>query len=78
MQQLLQLIEKAVRNNDAISKPVKPAPHTNAEQLDGIAHSLPRVNTIKPLGDTDRRMTSNMTKDTPLVPRVSPIAVLRV
>ena len=70
MHQLLQLTEKEVRNNDDITKPAKPAPHTNAEQLDGISHSLPRVNTIKPLGDTDSQMTSNMTKDTPIVPRV--------
>ena len=78
MQQLLQLTEKAVRNNKAIKKPAKPDPHTNAEQQDGISHSLPRVTTIKPLGNTDRRMTSNITKDTQLVPRVSPTAVTRV
>ena len=38
MKQLLQLTEKAVGNNEDINKPAKPAPHTNAEQLDGIAH----------------------------------------
>ena len=78
MQQLLQLTEKAVRNNEDITRPAKPALHTNAEQLDGIAHSLPRMNKIQPLGDTDIRMTRKMTKDTPLVPRVSPTEVLRV
>ena len=78
MQQLLQLTEKSVRNNESIITPPKPAPHTNVEQLDGIAHSLPRMNKIQPLGDTDIRMTRKMTKDTPLVPRVSPTEVLRV
>ena len=72
MQQLLQLTEKEVRNNKAITKPARPDPHTNAEQLDGIAQSLPRVNTIQPLGETDRRMKMKMTKDTPLVTRVPP------
>ena len=61
MKQLLQLTEKAVRNNEAITKPAKPAPHTNVEQLDDIAHSLPRVNTTQPLGSTDNRMTIKMT-----------------
>ena len=78
MQQLLQLTEKTVRNNKAITTPSKPAPHTNAEQLDGIAHSLLRENTMQPLEDIDRWLTRPMTKDTPLVSRVSPTAVTRV
>ena len=67
-----------MRNNRAITTPSKLDPHTNSEQLDVIAHSLPRVNAMQPLEDTDRRLTSSMTKDTPLVPRVSPTAVPRV
>ena len=78
MQQLLQLTQNSVRNNKAITKSAKEAPHTNAEQQDGITHALPRVHKIQPLGDDDRRMTSNMTKDTPLVPILSPKAVPRV
>ena len=54
MQPLLQLTKKSVRNNKAITTPSKPDPNNNAKQLDGIAHSLPRVNKIKPLGDTGR------------------------
>ena len=46
MQQLLQLTEKSVRNNTAISKSLNPATHTNAEKRGGIAHALPRVHTI--------------------------------
>ena len=67
-----------MRNNKAITTPSKPAPHTNAEQLDGITHSLPRVNTMQPLEDTDRRLTRSTTKDTALVPRLSPTSVPRV
>ena len=78
MQQLLQLTEKAVRNNEVIAKSAKPAPHTNAEQRDGITHATLRVYTIQPLGDNERFMTRNMAKDTQLVPRVSPTAVPRV
>ena len=48
MQQLLKLTEKSMRNNEGITTPSKPAPHTNAEQLDGIAHSLLRVNAMQP------------------------------
>ena len=70
--------KKAVRNNKAITKPEKPAPHANSEQLDGIANSIPSVNTIQSLGYTDRRMTSNMTMDTQLVPRVSYTTVPKV
>ena len=62
MQQLLQLTEKSVIKNEAITTPSKPAPHNNAEQLDGIAHSLLRVNTMQLLEDTDRRLTRSMTK----------------
>ena len=54
MQKLPQLTEKAIRNNKAITTPSKPDLKNNAKQLDGIAHSLPRVNKIKPLGDTGR------------------------
>ena len=75
MQKLLQLTEKEVRNNTAITKSENPAPHTNVEQWDGISHALPRVHTIQPLVHADRRITSNMTKYNPLVPRLpSPIS----
>ena len=78
MQQLIQLTEKSVRRNEAMSKSAKPAPPTNARQQYGITHALPRGRTIQTLEDYDRRMTKNMTKDTPLIPRVPPTAVLRV
>ena len=54
------------------------APHTNSEQRDVITHALLRVHTIQPLENDDISMTRNMAKDTPLLPRVSPTAVLRV
>ena len=77
MQQLLKLAEKAVRNNEAISKSAKPAPQTNAEQRDGLTHELLRVHKIEPLGNDDRWVIINMAKDTSLLPRVSPTAVSR-
>ena len=78
MHQLLQLTEKAVRKNKTITTPSKLSPHNNSEQLDVISHSFPRVNTMQPLEDTTRRMTRSMTKDTPLVSRVSLTSVPRV
>ena len=78
MHQLLQLTEKAVRKNKTITTPSKLSPHNNSEQLDVISHSFPRVNTMQPLEDTGRQLTSSMTKDTPLFPKVSPTSVTRV
>ena len=78
MQQLLQLTENAAINNKSITTTLKIAPHTNVERLDGIAHSLPRANTMQPLEDTDRRLTRSMMKDNPLVTRVSPTSFPRV
>ena len=78
MQQLLQLIETAVRNNEAIDKSAKPSSHTNADQRYVIIYALPRVHMIQPLGYDDRQMTRNMAKNTPLVPRMSPTAVPRM
>ena len=78
MQKLLQLTENAVRHNEAMAKSVKPAPPTNAKQQDGITHALPRGRTIQTLEDYDKRMTRNMTKDTPLLPRLPPTEVPRV
>ena len=48
------------------------------KKQDGITHAIPRGRTIQTLEDDDRRMTRNMTKDTPILPRVPPTAVLRV
>ena len=78
MKQLLQLTEKAVRNIEAIAKSAKSSPHTKSKQRYGITHELPRVHTIQPSGDNDRRITRNMAKYTQLVPRVSPTAAPRV
>ena len=72
MQQFMQLTEKAVRNNEAISKSTKPDPHTNAEQRGGITHAIPRVHTIQTLVNDDRRITRNIAKDTPLLPKGVP------
>ena len=71
MQQLLKLTEKAVKNNEAIAKSENSAPQTHAEQQDVRTHPLPRVHTMQPLGNKYRRVTRNMVKDTPLLPRVS-------
>ena len=78
MQQLLKLTKESVINNVSISKSAKPDPHNNAEQRDGSTHALPRVHTIQPLGNEYRRVTRNMAKDTPLLPRVPPTAFPRV
>ena len=77
MQQLLKFKEKSIRNNEAVSKSVKLAPHTNADQHDGRTHPLPRVHTIQPLQNEDRLATRNMVKDNPLILRLSYTAVTR-
>ena len=67
-----------MRNNEAIAKSAKPAPHTNAEKRYGHTHALPRVHTVQPSENKERRVTKNMAKGTPILPRVPPTAVQRV
>ena len=78
LQQLLKLTEEAVKNNKAITKSEKPTPPTNAEKQGGHDHAFQRAHTAQTLENENRRITRNMTKDTPLIMRVPLTAVLRV
>ena len=77
LQQLMELTEKAVNNNKAISTSEKLTPHTNAEKQGGHAHTFLRVHTVQTL-EKDRRTTRNMFKDIPQIPRVPLTAIPRV
>ena len=70
LQQLMKLAEESVKNNKAITKSETSTPHINAEKQGGHAHAFTRVYTAQTLENKNRRITRNMTKGIPLIPRV--------
>ena len=71
LQQLMKLTEEAVKNNKSIEKSEKHTTPTNVEKQSGRAHAFTRVHTAQTLENDNIRITRNITKDIPVILRVS-------